>query len=90
MRSVRRRRIQPSVAGNNLACQNCHLPAGTQPYAMPLMGIWGLHNTERERVRRHARRPHQWLPDAIADRKARIERLQELKDMLLAETLGTG
>jgi thiosulfate dehydrogenase len=27
--------------GNNLACQNCHLQAGTQPYAMPLMGIWG-------------------------------------------------
>src|SRR5262249_45097774 len=22
-------------AGNNLACQNCHLKAGTQPYAMP-------------------------------------------------------
>lgn len=29
------------LAGNNLACQNCHLQAGTQPYAMPLMGIWG-------------------------------------------------
>lgn len=29
------------LAGNNLACQNCHLRAGTQPYAMPLMGIWG-------------------------------------------------
>src|SRR5499425_2415670 len=28
-------------AGNNLACQNCHLKAGTQPYAMPLIGIWG-------------------------------------------------
>src|SRR5262249_45954454 len=27
--------------GNNLACQNCHLQAGTQPYAMPLTGIWG-------------------------------------------------
>jgi thiosulfate dehydrogenase len=27
--------------GNNLARQNCHLQAGTQPYAMPLMGIWG-------------------------------------------------
>ena len=26
-------------AGNNLACQNCHLQAGTQPYAMPLIGI---------------------------------------------------
>jgi thiosulfate dehydrogenase len=28
-------------AGNNLACQNCHLQAGTQPYAMALVGIWG-------------------------------------------------
>jgi thiosulfate dehydrogenase len=28
-------------SGNNLACQNCHLQAGTQPYAMPLTGIWG-------------------------------------------------
>jgi thiosulfate dehydrogenase len=28
-------------AGNNLACQNCHLQAGTQPYAMPMIGVWG-------------------------------------------------
>jgi thiosulfate dehydrogenase len=28
-------------AGNNLACQSCHLQAGTQPYAMPMVGIWG-------------------------------------------------
>jgi thiosulfate dehydrogenase len=28
-------------AGNNLTCQNCHLKAGTQPYAMPMTGIWG-------------------------------------------------
>jgi thiosulfate dehydrogenase len=28
-------------AGNNLACQNCHLQGGTQPYAMPVMGVWG-------------------------------------------------
>jgi thiosulfate dehydrogenase len=40
--------IGPSVAdpamrysGNNLTCQNCHLQAGTQPYAMPLTGVWG-------------------------------------------------
>ncbi len=26
------------LGGNNLACANCHLRAGTQPYAMPLMG----------------------------------------------------
>lgn len=29
------------LAGNNLACENCHLRAGAQPYAMPLMGVWG-------------------------------------------------
>jgi thiosulfate dehydrogenase len=28
-------------AGNNLACESCHLQGGTQPYAMPLMGVWG-------------------------------------------------
>jgi thiosulfate dehydrogenase len=28
-------------SGNNLTCQNCHLNAGTQPYAMPLTGVWG-------------------------------------------------
>jgi thiosulfate dehydrogenase len=40
--------IGPTVAdpnkrysGNNLTCQNCHLKAGTQPYAMPLTGVWG-------------------------------------------------
>ncbi len=40
--------IGPNVAdpakrftGNNLNCQSCHLQAGTQPYAMPLTGIWG-------------------------------------------------
>jgi len=32
---------QKRFSGNNLACQNCHLQAGTQPYAMPLTGIWG-------------------------------------------------
>jgi thiosulfate dehydrogenase len=40
--------IGPSVpdparrfSGNNLTCQNCHLQAGRQPYAMPLVGVWG-------------------------------------------------
>ena len=40
--------IGPAVAdpamrysGNNLSCQNCHLKAGTQPYAMPMTGVWG-------------------------------------------------
>jgi thiosulfate dehydrogenase len=29
------------LAGNNLNCQSCHLQAGTQPYAMPMTGVWG-------------------------------------------------
>jgi thiosulfate dehydrogenase len=29
------------LAGNNLACGNCHLQAGTQPYAKPMIGVWG-------------------------------------------------
>ncbi|HEY2526648.1 MAG TPA: c-type cytochrome [Xanthobacteraceae bacterium] len=29
------------LAGNNLSCGNCHLKAGTQPYAMPMIGVWG-------------------------------------------------
>jgi thiosulfate dehydrogenase len=29
------------LAGNNLTCQNCHLKGATQPYAMPLVGVWG-------------------------------------------------
>lgn len=40
--------IGPTVAdpakrysGNNLSCQSCHLNAGRQPYAMPLVGVWG-------------------------------------------------
>jgi thiosulfate dehydrogenase len=28
-------------AGNNLTCQNCHLQGGSQPYAMPMTGVWG-------------------------------------------------
>jgi thiosulfate dehydrogenase len=28
-------------SGNNLNCQSCHLQAGTKPYAMPLIGVWG-------------------------------------------------
>jgi cytochrome c len=26
---------------SSLTCQNCHLKAGTQPYAVPLTGVWG-------------------------------------------------
>src|SRR3974377_1478810 len=29
------------LAVNTLACQNCPLHPGTQPYAMPLIGVWG-------------------------------------------------
>ena len=26
---------------SSLTCQNCHLKSGTQPYAVPLTGVWG-------------------------------------------------
>ena len=29
-------------AGNGLTCQSCHLQAGTQQFALPLAGIWGV------------------------------------------------
>jgi thiosulfate dehydrogenase len=29
------------LAGNNLNCQSCHLQGGTQPYAVPMTGVWG-------------------------------------------------
>ncbi|HXX04038.1 MAG TPA: c-type cytochrome [Xanthobacteraceae bacterium] len=48
--------IGPTVAdpakrysGNNLDCQSCHLLAGTQPYAMPLVGVWGQFPQYRKR-----------------------------------------
>jgi thiosulfate dehydrogenase len=28
-------------AGNNLACSNCHLQAGTKKFGVPLFGLWG-------------------------------------------------
>ena len=28
-------------SGNNLSCQSCHLQAGTQRYALPLIGVYG-------------------------------------------------
>jgi thiosulfate dehydrogenase len=32
-------------AGNGLDCQSCHLNAGTQRFALPLAGIWGIFPT---------------------------------------------
>jgi thiosulfate dehydrogenase len=29
-------------AGNNLSCESCHLRGGTQKFAIPMIGIWGL------------------------------------------------
>ena len=37
-------------AGNNLTCQNCHLQGGTQPYAMPMTGVWGQFPQYRARA----------------------------------------
>lgn len=28
-------------SGNGLTCQNCHLQGGSQPYVVPLVGVWG-------------------------------------------------
>lgn len=36
-------------AGNNLTCQSCHLQAGRQLYAMPLVGVWGQFPQYRRR-----------------------------------------
>jgi thiosulfate dehydrogenase len=36
-------------AGNNLTCQSCHLQAGKQLYAMPLVGVWGQFPQYRRR-----------------------------------------
>src|SRR5947209_5689632 len=29
-------------AGNNLSCQSCHLQGGTQRFAIPMIGVYGL------------------------------------------------
>lgn len=39
-------------AGNNLACTNCHLNAGTKPFAAPFVGIVGLFPQYRGRENR--------------------------------------
>ncbi|MBC7953470.1 MAG: c-type cytochrome [Rhodospirillaceae bacterium] len=36
-------------AGNNLACQSCHLQAGTQPYSMPYVGVTSVFPQYRAR-----------------------------------------
>jgi thiosulfate dehydrogenase len=36
-------------SGNNLTCESCHLQGGTQPYAMPLVGVWGQFPQYRQR-----------------------------------------
>jgi thiosulfate dehydrogenase len=33
--------VAKRYSGNNLSCQSCHLESGTQPYALPLVGVWG-------------------------------------------------
>lgn len=39
-------------AGNNLTCQNCHLDAGTNRYAMPLVGVFKTYPTYSMRDKR--------------------------------------
>jgi len=60
IRSARRSLIfSTRFSCNNLTCQNCHLRAGTQPYAMPLTGIWGQFPQYR---------PREGRIDTLADR----------------------
>jgi len=33
--------IANRYAGNNLACSNCHLQAGTKKFGLPLFGLFG-------------------------------------------------
>jgi thiosulfate dehydrogenase len=33
--------VNMRYSGNNLTCQNCHLNAGKQKYALPLIGVYG-------------------------------------------------
>ena len=33
------------VAGNNLSCQSCHLAAGTQAFALPMVGVYAAFPT---------------------------------------------
>jgi thiosulfate dehydrogenase len=33
--------VSKRYAGNNLACSNCHLSAGTRKFALPLFGLYG-------------------------------------------------
>jgi len=51
-------------SGNNLTCQNCHLQAGRQPYAMPLVGVWGQFPQYRARARVWSTRSRVALTDA--------------------------
>ena len=37
------------LAGNNLACQNCHLQAGQKAFAAPYVGVWGIYPTYKGR-----------------------------------------
>ena len=37
----RGRRSRQALAGNNLACGNCHLQAGTKKFGIALFGLYG-------------------------------------------------
>jgi len=63
-------------AGNNLACQNCHLQGGTQPYAMPLTGVWGQFPQYRARegaVDTLEDRINGWMERSMNGRALRLE-----------------
>ncbi len=61
---------------SSLTCQNCHLKAGTQPYAVPLMGVWGQFPQYRGREGEIGtlEESHQWLLGAQHERPCHAAR----------------
>src|SRR5215472_87262 len=63
---------------SSLTCQNCHLKAGTQPYAVPLMGVWGQFPQYRGREGEIGTQHERPCPTARWDRDEGISRLHEM------------
>jgi len=42
-------KLLPGNVGNGLNCTNCHIGAGTTPYAAPFVGLWGVFPEYRAR-----------------------------------------
>jgi thiosulfate dehydrogenase len=71
-------------AGNNLTCQNCHLDAGTNRYAMPLVGVFGTYpkySTRDKRVISLSERLNECMPRSMNGRPLPDES-REMKALL--------